>query len=89
MEADLYEVLKVQCFQIILDSSMVEHSAVNRGVVGSSPTRGDRPRDCPNEMREGPVVTSVASDVRLQSSAKACVARFALPAKNELVMTPI
>ena len=24
----------------ILDSSMVEHSAVNRGVVGSSPTRG-------------------------------------------------
>ena len=27
-------------FQIILDSSMVEHTAVNRGVVGSSPTRG-------------------------------------------------
>ena len=26
--------------EIILDSSMVEHSAVNRGVVGSSPTRG-------------------------------------------------
>ena len=25
---------------MILDSSMVEHSAVNRGVVGSSPTRG-------------------------------------------------
>ena len=25
---------------IILDSSMVEHSAVNRRVVGSSPTRG-------------------------------------------------
>ena len=25
---------------IILDSSMVEHTAVNRGVVGSSPTRG-------------------------------------------------
>ncbi len=25
---------------IILDSSMVEHAAVNRGVVGSSPTRG-------------------------------------------------
>ena len=25
---------------IFLDSSMVEHSAVNRGVVGSSPTRG-------------------------------------------------
>ena len=23
-----------------LDSSMVEHAAVNRGVVGSSPTRG-------------------------------------------------
>ena len=42
-------VLNVQCIQlniqrnlmkIILDSSMVEHSAVNRGVVGSSPTRG-------------------------------------------------
>ena len=28
---------------IILDSSMVEHAAVNRGVVGSSPTRGVRP----------------------------------------------
>ena len=28
-------------YQIIfLDSSMVEHTAVNRGVVGSSPTRG-------------------------------------------------
>ena len=25
---------------LILDSSMVEHTAVNRGVVGSSPTRG-------------------------------------------------
>ena len=28
------------CLYIILDSSMVEHTAVNRGVVGSSPTRG-------------------------------------------------
>ena len=27
-------------FYIFLDSSMVEHSAVNRVVVGSSPTRG-------------------------------------------------
>ena len=27
-------------FQVFLDSSMVEHSAVNRRVVGSSPTRG-------------------------------------------------
>ena len=26
----------------VLDSSMVEHTAVNRGVVGSSPTRGVR-----------------------------------------------
>ena len=26
--------------RIVLDSSMVEHAAVNRGVVGSSPTRG-------------------------------------------------
>ena len=38
---DLCEVLKVQyLYKIILDSSMVEHSAVNRVVVGSSPTRG-------------------------------------------------
>ena len=42
----LYAVLKVyvKIFGIsvivILDSSMVEHAAVNRGVVGSSPTRG-------------------------------------------------
>ena len=28
---------------------MVEHSAVNRGVVGSSPTRGATPRDCLSE----------------------------------------
>ena len=28
------------CLFIFLDSSMVEHSAVNRRVVGSSPTRG-------------------------------------------------
>ena len=27
-------------YSIFLDSSMVEHTAVNRGVVGSSPTRG-------------------------------------------------
>ena len=26
--------------EVFLDSSMVEHSAVNRRVVGSSPTRG-------------------------------------------------
>ena len=26
--------------RIVLDSSMVEHAAVNRGVVGASPTRG-------------------------------------------------
>ena len=43
----LYEVLNVRIssiamvkLYIILDSSMVEHSAVNRVVVGSSPTRG-------------------------------------------------
>ena len=42
----LFAVLNVQCKIIyssaflFLDSSMVEHSAVNRGVVGSSPTRG-------------------------------------------------
>ncbi len=34
----------VSCMQfsghMVLDSSMVEHTAVNRGVVGSSPTRG-------------------------------------------------
>ena len=34
---------------IILDSSMVEHAAVNRGVVGSSPTRGARL----NNLRQG------------------------------------
>ena len=27
--------------RLFLDSSMVEHAAVNRGVVGSSPTRGE------------------------------------------------
>ena len=32
--------MKVHGLFIILDSSMVEHSAVNRVVVGSSPTRG-------------------------------------------------
>ena len=46
----LYEVLRAQCSycfymndhrnSTFLDSSMVEHSAVNRVVVGSSPTRG-------------------------------------------------
>ena len=34
-----------------------------------------RPRDCPREAREGPVVTSEASDVRLRSSARTCAAR--------------
>ena len=36
----MYAVLKEHEKKIILDSSMVEHTAVNRGVVGSSPTRG-------------------------------------------------
>ena len=35
----LYVILKVHKM-IILNSSAVEHSAVNRGVVGSSPTWG-------------------------------------------------
>ena len=34
------EEVKTKQDGIILDSSMVEHTAVNRGVVGSSPTRG-------------------------------------------------
>ncbi len=34
-------ILNRQCKEhLFLDSSMVEHTAVNRGVVGSSPTRG-------------------------------------------------
>ena len=43
---NLYEVLNVQkdilkeVKEIFLDSSMVERTAVNRDVVGSSPTRG-------------------------------------------------
>ena len=32
--------LKYFIISSFLDSSMVEHAAVNRGVVGSSPTRG-------------------------------------------------
>ncbi len=39
-EIDLCSVLKASGRGMILDSSMVEHAAVNRGVVGSSPTRG-------------------------------------------------
>ena len=30
----------IKIINIFLDSSMVEHTAVNRGVVGSSPTQG-------------------------------------------------
>ena len=35
----VYDIIRINLI-IILDSSMVEHSAVNRRVVGSSPTRG-------------------------------------------------
>ena len=35
---------------IFLDSSMVEHSAVNRVVVGSSPTRGVQARSKPDAI---------------------------------------
>ena len=35
-----YECALTKVTRIFLDSSMVEHSAVNRVVVGSSPTRG-------------------------------------------------
>ena len=31
---------RIKIANVFLDSSMVEHTAVNRGVVGSSPTRG-------------------------------------------------
>ena len=34
---------------MILDSSMVEHTAVNRGVVGSSPTRGVKGKACKHQ----------------------------------------
>ncbi len=36
----IYSLDKLHILFIFLDSSMVEHTAVNRGVVGSSPTRG-------------------------------------------------
>ena len=37
-------IMKWQCHEylIFLDSSMVEHTAVNRGVAGSSPAQGVR-----------------------------------------------
>ena len=44
----LYAVLKAHAF-VILDSSMVEHSAVNRRVVGSSPTGGATKGEPPSE----------------------------------------
>ena len=47
-ESDSCSVLRVQTQRIILDSSMVEHSAVNRVVVGSSPTRGVGEQEVPN-----------------------------------------
>ena len=37
--------------RIVLDSSMVEHAAVNRGVVGSSPTRGVGEQEKDRETR--------------------------------------
>ena len=39
-ECTIHSYFRFYLMKIILDSSMVEHSAVNRGVVGSSPTRG-------------------------------------------------
>ena len=59
---------------------MVEHSAVNRRVVGSSPTRGATPRDCPNEVREGPVATSESEVVR------DCVAALRLAEGKALII---
>ena len=38
------QVKKVYTSEVFLDSSMAEHSAVNRRVVGSSPTRGVKKR---------------------------------------------
>ena len=46
-------VLRVQT-SMILDSSMVEHSAVNRVVVGSSPTRGVKDAKAFLNRREAP-----------------------------------
>ena len=35
-----YQIRRFVIYLIFLDSSVVEHSAVNRRVVGSNPTRG-------------------------------------------------
>ena len=46
----LLQNLEQRTYTIILDSSMVEHSAVNRVVAGSSPARGARAKE---EKRSG------------------------------------
>ena len=40
LERSMFGFEGTEIVEMILDSSMVEHTAVNRGVVGSSPTRG-------------------------------------------------
>ncbi len=46
-----------------LDSSMVEHTAVNRGVVGSSPTRGVEYLASPSWRRRTRLVRSFAANI--------------------------
>ena len=58
-----------------LDSSMVEHSAVNRVVVGSSPTRGGAVKASPEERKKernlhrGDLVRESKKEKRLRGQA--------------------
>ena len=55
---------------IFLDSSMVEHAAVNRGVVGSSPTRGVKFGSMVKRLRHRPFTAVTRVRFPLESLSK-------------------
>ena len=88
------DTFKITCNRVVLsyiipDSSMVEHTAVNRGVVGSSPTRGVMATQ-PSGMAEvcNTFITSsnlvVASNMKCNPFVR--VAFFILDAKESLAI---
>ena len=78
-----YSVLKVQWKRIFLDSSMVEHTAVNRGVVGSSPTRGVCLREQTEEHHRVRKETKLGSMVkRLRHRPFTAVTRVRFPLES-------
>ena len=69
--------------KLFLDSSAVEHPAVNRRVVGSNPTRGAIKTTVNEQLRHGPVVK------RLRHGPFTAVTRVRFPVESLILYADV